>query len=324
MIAFASENEIPNQYPQKYLNLNPKQQKILQESMQQANIGKQKEQKKTIIKGSTTLENKQLTRQNAKQNTPQSTKVENPYAGLVDQATETQEKKAQISFQKQWIYGTAVITTTFLDGSIKRSYGVLLRDGMFVTSANMVYDKNVYARSSYAMMQDDSSLPFICVAKLSIKALDLQKGLAILETLNYTDMYCNERPKSFYHDRIYSRHWVDVFKHPTQSNPAVVYSPYITQLNSFATEKNILQENLKQVAEKESNDFEGYKYAYGKGFYTYDGKLLGIVGASNDNVPKLIRVKEISDFLCELKERKILKNPYLQEACTPFDAGDLK
>lgn len=323
-MVFASENEIPDKYPQKHFKLSPKQQKILQESMQQVDAEKQKEQKKSIIKGSTTLENKQSRHQKAKQDTAQSMDVENPYAGLTEQTTEAQEKKAQISFKKQWIYGTAVITTTFLDGSIKRSYGVLLRDGMFVTSANMVYDKNVYARSSYAMMQDDSSLPFICVAKLSIKALDLQKGLAILETLNYTDMYCNERPKSFYHDRIYSSHWVDVFKHPTQSNPAVVYAPYITPLNSFATEKNILQENLKQVAQKESNDFEGYKYAYGKGFYTHDGKLLGIVGASNDNVPKLIRVKEISDFLCELKERKILKNPYLQEACTPSNVEELK
>ena len=306
LYVFASEDRLEERYPQKKLDLSAKQKEILQESkiLEKKNLEvKQKSdvKKQENIKGSTILRD---------------LNKERIIRGWFDSKHAEQEKKQkELFFAKTWIYGTAVITTTFLDGSIKRSYGVLLRDGMFVTSANMVYDKNVYARVSYAMMQDDSSIPFICVAKLSIKALDLQKGLAILETLEFTDIYCNSREKSYYHDRIYSGYWVDIFDNKSDGQEAIVYSPYITQLNSFAVEKNILQGNLKQLAEKESNDFEGYKYAFGKGFYTHDGKLLGIIGADNGGNPKLIKTKEIAEFLCELKDRKILKNPYLQSSC---------
>lgn len=342
-LLYASENKVLENYPQKQLDLNAKQKQILEESITQQKAQKRQKNTEEIepIKGSIVQKNG---RQVGERDQREDDKVEkgnsrtnakgpktlnkkdtyqkeneinhfNPYVGFKKTDKTDQKEQIELNFKKQWVYGTAVITTTFLNGSIKRSYGVLLRDGMFVTSANMVYDKNVYARESYAMMQDDSSIPFICVAKLSVKALDLQKGLAILETLSYTDIYCNERSKSYYHDRIYSGYWVDVFT-PLQdeSNP-IVYSPYITKLNSFATQKHILRESLEQLAIKEGDDFEGYKYAYGKGFYTFDGRLLGIVGASQDNLPKFIKTEEISSFLCELKDRKILKNPYLQATC---------
>lgn len=240
--------------------------------------------------------------------------VNNPYLGMI-QENLAKEEDVEIIKNQKWIYGISVITTTFLDGSIKRSYGVLLKDGLFLTSANMVYDKNIYPRESYAMMQDDSSIPFICVAKLSIKALDLQRGLAILETSSYTDMYCNPERKSFYHDRIYSKHWVDVFEKDGTNKQGVVYSPYISDLNSFYTRRSIVEDTLEVLAKEESRDFEGYKYAYGKGYFTFEGKLIGVVGASQDEKPKLMRREEIADFLCELKEKKILQTPYLQKFC---------
>lgn len=307
---YASEDQL-NEYPQKKLDLNIEEKEILQQSkiLEYEKSKKVVPKKEENIKGSLIL--KDLNQQELIHSLPDL------------QHSKQNAGRKELSFTKTWIYGTAVITTTFLDGSIKRSYGVLLRDGMFVTSANMVYDKNVYARVSYAMMQDDSSIPFICVAKLSIKALDLQKGLAILETLEFTDMYCKPREKSYYHDRIYSGYWVDVFDR-VNKREAVVYSPYITELNSFAVEKNILQGDLRQLAERESNDFEGYKYAFGKGFYTFDGKLLGIVGADNNGRPKLIRTKEIAEFLCELKDRKILKNPYLQSSCVTSQKDEMQ
>lgn len=320
-VLFASEDHLVDKYPQKHLQLSEEQKKILKESSVWQDLNKQEKKRQDISQKKSIKGSVQSRSGNQVKSTTGSDINQNvyghsyPYRNFQASSTANQQKKNNVSFDKRWIYGTAVITTTFLNGSIKRSYGILLRDGMFVTSANMVYDQNVYARESYAMMQDDSSLPFICIARLSIKALDLQKGLAILETLNYTDIYCNKRSKSHYHDRIYSGYWVDVFKHVDPSGYPIVYSPYITQLDSFATERNILQENLEQLAQKESNDFEGYKYAYGKGFYTHDGKLLGMIGASNDNVPKFIKTQEISSFLCELKVRKILKNPYLSDVC---------
>lgn len=319
-LLFSSENAIPEDYPQKTLDLTQKQKKLLEESQKESQDRQPPPPQTKNIKGSTILEDaKQAGKgsQDPKTSPNQDMDADHPYAGFKPEE-KAQEKKVELAMNKKWIYGTAVITTTFLDGSVKRSYGILLRNGMFITSANMVYDKSTYARLSYAMMQDDSAAPFICVAKLSTKALDLQKGLAILETLDFTDMYCNVREKAFYHERIYSRYWIDVFSAGDDFNDSIVYSPYITDLNAFATERNILSgESLGQLAEKESTDFEGYKHAYGKGFYTADGRLLGIIGASNDNIPKLIRTKEIANFICELRDQKILSSSMLETLCPP-------
>lgn len=310
----ASEDKIIEKYPQKMQNLNQEQKKLLEESLQAEQDQKPLSNQMKSIKGSTLLHDPKKSFK--EDNVPVDQDLENPYSNFNTLNEKAKEEQINFSANQKWIYGTAVITTTFLDGNIRRSYGILLRNGMFVTSANMVYDKSAYARLSYAMMQDDSSVPFICVAKLSIKAFDLQKGLAILETLAFTDMYCNIREKAYYHDRIYSQYWIDVFDEKHDINSAIVYSPYITELNSFATEKTILSDqNLGQLAKKESTDFEGYKHAYGKGFYTADGRLLGIIGASDDNVPKFIKTKEIASFLCELRDRKLLKSDHLEVFC---------
>lgn len=319
-LLFSSEDKITEEYPQRMQNLDKEQKKLLEESQQRFQDHQSSFPKTQNIKGSTLLNDPAVPSQEKGQDYPVNQGREGlpyPYEEF-QKPDQIKEKQVDLSPNQRWIYGTAVITTTFLDGSIKRSYGVLLRNGMFVTSANMVYDKNVYARLSYAMMQDDSSTPFICIAKLGIKAFDLEKGLAILETLAFTDMYCNTREKTFYHERIYSQYWIDVFSGNNDSNGTVVYSPYITELNAFATERNILDnEDLGQLAQKESKDFEGYKHAYGKGFYTPDGKLLGIIGASNDDVPKFIKTKGIANFLCELRDRKILQSQHLEELCPP-------
>lgn len=241
-----------------------------------------------------------------------------PYLGYGTSKKKKKDQDIEIVSNQDWIYGTAVITTTFLDGSIKRSYGILLRDGMYLTSANMVYNQDVYARSSYAMMQDDSTPPFVCIAKLSIKALDLQMGLAVLETSEYTDAYCNVREKTFYHDRIYTKNWVDVFNQidtGLEKKYTTLYSATISPLNSFLTKKTRIDGDLKKLAREKSTNFSGYKYSYGKGYYTREGKLVGIIAAKNDDDPFFVKTKQISEFLCGLKDKKILENRYLKILC---------
>lgn len=296
LFCFGSEDSLKDRYFKNNVPLTPQEMEILKQSQKQKRGTNIKTQKS--IKGSLELDN--------------------PYSGMKQDKKSKQSKEEQIVVNKDWVYGTAVITTTFLDGSIKRSYGILLRDGMYLTSANMVYNQNIYARASYAMMQDDSTPPFLCVAKLSIKALDLQKGLAILETTEYTDAYCNIREKSFYHDRIYAKNWIDVFSEfddKKQEKYKILYSATISQLNSFLTKATPLKGTLEELAYEKSGNFEGYQYPYGKGYYTNDGRLVGIVGAKNDDEPIFIKREQIANFLCELKEKKILENYFLQVLC---------
>lgn len=297
--------------------LSKEQRELLEESGKQSDSMKPKQEN---IKGSTQLKkNKKI----SKSNNAIELGEENPYEGYV--ASEKKKNKDQIKLVKNedWIYGTAVITTTFLDGAIKRSYGILLQDGLYLTSANMVYNKSIYPRTSYAMMQDDSTPPFICIAKLSIKALDLQRGLAVLETSEYTDAYCNVREKSFYHDRIYAKNWIDVFdSREIDEKYGVLYSATISPINSFQTKTTPLKGKIEDLAKETVSSFEGYKYPYGKGYYTRDGRLVGVVGANIDDEPYIVKTKEIASFLCELKDKKILENHFLQVLCPQKELGE--
>lgn len=293
LFCFGSEDALMQRYLKDPTSLTPEELKILQEAQKQK---KSKSPKQEHIKGSLELDN--------------------PYAGMSEEEKKKKQAQEKIVVNQDWIYGTAVITTTFLDGSIKRSYGILLRDGMYLTSANMVYNQNIYARASYAMMQDDSTPPFLCVGKLSIKALDLQRGLAVLETAEYTDMYCNVREKTFYHDRIYTKNWVDVFSDYGESEKyGVLYSATISPINSFLTKATPLEGTLEDLAHTETGNFEGYKYPYGKAYYTKEGRLVGVIGAKSDDEPIFIKRAQIAEFLCELKDKKILENKFLKILC---------
>lgn len=295
--------------------LSKEQQELLEESGKQSDSMKPKQ---ANIKGSTQLKKSQ-------RNSKSTNKIEgkNPYDGYEFSKNKENTKQVNLVKNNDWIYGTAVITTTFLDGAIKRSYGILLRDGLYLTSANMVYNKNIYPRTSYAMMQDDSTPPFICIAKLSVKALDLQRGLAVLETSEYTDAYCNVREKSFYHDRIYAKNWIDVFDpRGIEENYGVLYSATISPINSFQTKVTPLKGKIEDLAKETSSSFEGYKYPYGKGYYTQDGRLVGVVGANIDDEPRIVKTKEIANFLCELKDKKILENRFLQILCPQKEQGE--
>lgn len=295
LFCFSSEESLLERYLKKNIPLTPQEVELLKQSQKQK---RGTGTKPKSIQGSIELDD--------------------PYAGMSTGKKKKKANEEKIVVNQDWIYGTAVITTTFLDGSIKRSYGILLRDGMYLTSANMVYNQNVYARSSYAMMQDDSTPPFLCVARLSIKALDLQRGLAVLETAEYTDMYCNVREKSFYHDRIYAKNWVDVFSNFGDGEKyGVLYSATISAINSFLTKATPIEGSLEDLAYTQTNNFAGYKYPYGKAYYTREGRLVGVIGAKNDDEPIFIKRAQIASFLCELKEKKILENYFLQVLCPP-------
>ncbi|RDU69596.1 hypothetical protein CQA62_02815 [Helicobacter cholecystus] len=311
-----SEDKIEESVP-KTIPLTKEQRALLEESSKQSDSMKPKQKN---IKGSIQLKH---SKNSSKSNNTKEIRSENPYEGYNFSQKKQKQNHTRLVGNEDWIYGTAVITTTFLDGVIKRSYGILLHDGLYLTSANMVYNKNIYPRTSYAMMQDDNIPPFICIAKLSVKALDLQRGLAVLETLEYTDAYCNIREKSFYHDQIYSKNWIDVFDpRELDEQYSVLYSATISPINSFQTKITPLKGKIEDLARESTSSFEGYKYSYGKGYYTKDGRLVGIVGANIDDEPHIVKTKEIANFLCELKDKKILENHFLQILCPQKELGE--
>ena len=43
----------------------------------------------------------------------------------------------------QWIYSTGIVETSFTDGSFKRGLGTLLKNGLYLTSSEIIYNGKI-------------------------------------------------------------------------------------------------------------------------------------------------------------------------------------
>ncbi|MCI6217914.1 MAG: hypothetical protein MR629_05220 [Helicobacter sp.] len=241
-----------------------------------------------------------------------------------------------------WIYANAIIEVYFNDGSQRLGFGTLLQNGFFLTASHIVYDKKLTPKAVFARMQDSSMRFIICTHKLYLKAVDVMEGLALLETIAYTDDYCQQREKSYYHDRIEKRYFVDVFAAPNSINTPSkretrfisnkeslqkVFYAYVDE-NYYFVPKNI-ELPTKQAdfddrahygvhgAEMRTRKDEVLLYdsfAYGRAFFDNKGGFLGIL-SSQDLKPIFITKHKIQQFLCVLQSHKVLENKEFSKAC---------
>lgn len=236
-------------------------------------------------------------------------------------------KDMKLSSQPNWIYSTAIIETSFYDGSFRKGLGTLLHNGFYLTSAEILYNGRIAPKKIYAKMQDDLNANMMCVASLNIKALDLDSGLALLKVSHYVDSYCEKRDKSYYQDRIYKRFGIDVFA----SNALVTahteaFYPYLSDAYVFHTQSVKLEKvatyydfSRKQEREygfeMERDSYE--EFTYGKAFYDNKGIFLGIMSKIADTyLPVFINRNVIQDFLCDVQEKGIINDSTIGKACS--------
>ncbi|BCZ17285.1 Periplasmic protein [Helicobacter sp. NHP19-003] len=184
------------------------------------------------------------------------------------------------------------LTAYFGDGHYKQGYGLLLQKGHMLTSAELAYDKGMYATTFMAQMQDDSAPVLICVARLHIKAIDRNRGLALLNTHAFTNDYCQIRPESFYHARIYKRYAQDLLQTKSTTLGLQVYYPKVSDDNAF--EVQTLLEHHTYPPEKETN-------AYGRPFFNSAGVFVGMAINPSATAPS----HSVHDFLRNLKHRNL-------------------
>ncbi len=235
-------------------------------------------------------------------------------------------KTIQHTAPTQWIYSTAIIEVSFTDGSFKRGLGTLLKNGFYITSAEILYNGDIVPRKVYAKMQDDFNENMMCVAGLKLKVLDLDTGLALLKVSQFVDSFCQVRAKSYYQDRIYKRFGIDVFA----SNAAIApqtqaYYPYLDntfvfipqsiKLNKPATYYDFAQKKERAYGfELEHESYE--EFTYGRAFYDEKGVFLGIMSRTVVGyVPVFVSRNVIQDFLCDVQDKGIINENFVQKSC---------
>lgn len=225
-----------------------------------------------------------------------------------------------------WIYSTAIIEVHFHDGSMRKGFATMLKNGLYLTSSELMYSDSLIPSSVFAKMQDTSADIIICAFKVGLKAIDVDSGLALLENVATTDDYCNVREKSFYHDRIQKKYAVDIFT-PTKKlaqNQQVFYS-FIDESYSFVpkslklgrTESYFDEKKHKEIAYGFNIAREEYEnLLFGKGIFDNKGGFLGIVSLSPKSfLPVFVKKEVLQDFVCNLSEKSILNNADITHSC---------
>ena len=225
----------------------------------------------------------------------------------------------QSSNNNPWVHSVGLINVYFGDGTLSQGFGALLKDGFFITSADLVFKNGYFPNKIDVKMQDDSAKPLICIANLEVKAIDEEKGLALLKTQNFTDEYCHIRSESFYHKRIYELYYLDIFSHRVPMNIAYdiskqdiqkkLFFPTILKQYSFDTQSIESEKRLFYFdPQREKNLFyalgieKNSNIKIGNPFFDEQGNLIGIYTQTKYyRDPVIIHENIIKSFLCNLQ-----------------------
>ncbi|MCX2717270.1 hypothetical protein OQH61_05920 [Helicobacter sp. MIT 21-1697] len=226
----------------------------------------------------------------------------------------------------QWIYSTGIVETSFTDGSFKRGLGTLLKNGLYLTSSEIIYNGKIMPKKIYVKMQDDISTNMMCVSQLSIKALDLDLGLALLKVSQPVDGYCQVRTKSYYHDRIYKRFGVDIFASYRAITPHTkAYYPYLDNMYVF-TPQSLMLEKLATYYDfdKRKKRIYGFEierdayeeFTYGRAFYDEKGIFLGIMSRVGIGyLPVFVNRNVIQNFICDVQDKEMIDDSFVNRSC---------
>ncbi|CBG39824.1 hypothetical protein [Helicobacter mustelae] len=215
-----------------------------------------------------------------------------------------ERQEARASLQK-WVHSIGVLNVYFDNGTLQYGYGVLLKNGRFLTSSEILHNFGKYPRKIQLRMQDDSAQVLICIADLQIEAIDNTTGLALLRTQGFTDDYCKVRTESFYHKRIYDLFYLTPQKLPPKAPETMLYYPKVSKQYYFG----VLQNEILSTQELETggaayqiDDKKMNKMILGRPFFDKDGAFVGIFTIHADNaMPVVLDSTAVFLFLQNLR-----------------------
>ena len=213
--------------------------------------------------------------------------------------------------KKNFLHSVVFITALFDNGVQKQGYGLLIQDGYILGLADLVREEGSYLRRVEAKIQDGSSNSLMCFAMLRLRATDSR--LSLLRAENYTDIYCNKRPESFYHQWINLNQWIPIGqKTPPPSKINQVLFPFIAESNVLTYKKS----SLKALGKVESSG--------GLPLFDSKGAFLGFLSKDSKdakNASSLISSREAHDFICDVAKRRLLPTSDLIRPCLASNAS---
>lgn len=138
---------------------------------------------------------------------------------------------------KEKLFGIVQIETVFEKVDVPmRGLGVIVGKRYVLTSSHLVFDHDMedHARMIRLRVQDTLDSPSICFAEMEVVALDSIRQLALLQSRDFTDVFCNpiDDPSEF-HLNYFQKHSigildqaVDPFCPMVQDRNSTVYFPY--------------------------------------------------------------------------------------------------
>lgn len=209
--------------------------------------------------------------------------------------------------KRSFLYSVTLLTALFDNGVQKQGYGILLKDGYILAAADLMNEDGAYLRNVMAKIQDDSSKSLMCFAMLRLRATDSK--LSLLRAENYTDIYCNTRPESFYHQRINLHYFTPIYsgalKNTVLSSKDNVLFPFVTENNTLFYKSSSITNIQKHSA------IHGLPLFNSNGYFV--GFLYSVSKPTKRNV--VVSSDEVRDFVCDMAKSRLLPTSDLTRAC---------
>lgn len=196
-----------------------------------------------------------------------------------------------------WIKNGLKIVASFGTQDFKEGYGIVINEGLILTSSSLVYEKD---RAKEIVLYNSESLeePITCLSHAQILALDDTLGLAILKAYNFTDIYCNVLPKPNFRLLHFKSKFFDILKKPVEISNAegLMISYFLEQewLN-FGIEK-VSWQDLQTMLQENKKNLLGMPLFAGNDF-------LGILVQKREKQHlSLLKHQEILEFLCKINQ----------------------
>lgn len=230
----------------------------------------------------------------------------------------------------EWLrYGVKVIaefhTSNQSVRQYKEGYGIIISDGLILTSASIVY-AGIRAKDITLYHSETLGEPIACLSHAKILAIDDTLDLAVLQAQNFTDIYCNILPEPNFRELHFKEMFfnfpISVFTSPIVESLEVSYFKE-HDWSQFFREKIVL-EDLLQLSLGEKERLHGMPLFIGDAFFGLKRKeSQGDFGGLSfqENVQHaILTYREILGFLCQLeKETSVLKNRHnLKDICSAY------
>ncbi|EES89721.1 hypothetical protein [Helicobacter canadensis] len=207
----------------------------------------------------------------------------------------------------KWLDSGLKIVSSFGLQDYKEGYGLIINEGLIITSASLVYRD---ARAKDILLYDSQSPSHVvsCLSYAEILALDANLDLAILKPQKFTDIYCNILPEPNLRALNFKEKSFDIFNDSYLNildyQLKVEYF-FEQEWSNFASEQTTLEaiENLP---------WDQKQKMIGMPLFV-ENKFVGILRNEGD----ILKGQEILKFICKIHQTTSILDSYFisQEYC---------